>query len=88
MADLFGALSNRGIILSIKFYRKLHISLPLRVALAGFISGIIVAMLPQFFRDNTVLRKSLIITGSHPSVAAIASGVESTVILVRGAIQK
>ncbi|MBN4004529.1 chloride channel protein [Nostoc sp. LPT] len=72
LAGLFGALFNRGIIFSIKFYRRLHISLPLQVALAGFISGVVVAMLPPSFRDNTGLRESLITGGSHPSVAAIA----------------
>ncbi|MBN3910995.1 MAG: chloride channel protein [Nostoc sp. NMS1] len=72
LAGLLGALFNRGIIFSIKFYRRLHISLPLRVALAGFISGVVVAMLPPSFRDNTGLRESLITGGSHPTVAAIA----------------
>ncbi|MCC5618134.1 chloride channel protein [Nostoc sp. CHAB 5836] len=72
LAGLLGALFNRGLIFSIKFYRKLHISLPLQVALAGFISGVVVAMLPASFRDNTGLRESLITGGSHPTVAAIA----------------
>jgi CIC family chloride channel protein len=72
LAGLLGALFNSGLIFSIKFYRRLHISLPLRVALAGFISGVVVAMLPPSFRDNTGLRESLITGGSHPTVAAIA----------------
>ncbi|MEJ6483460.1 chloride channel protein [Nostoc punctiforme UO1] len=72
LAGLLGALFNSGLIFSIKFYRRLHISLPLRVALAGFISGVVVAMLPQSFRDNTGLRESLITGGSQPTVAAIA----------------
>ncbi|MBC1294858.1 chloride channel protein, partial [Nostoc sp. UCD122] len=72
LAGLLGALFNSGLIFSIKFYRKLHISLPLRVALAGFISGVVVAMLPPSFRDNTGLRESLITGGAHPTVAAIA----------------
>jgi chloride channel protein, CIC family len=72
LAGLLGALFNRGLIFSIKFYRKLHISLSLQVALAGFISGVVVAMLPASFRDNTGLRESLITGGSHPTVAAIA----------------
>ncbi|MCC5610373.1 chloride channel protein [Nostoc sp. CHAB 5834] len=72
LAGLLGALFNSGLIFSIKFYRKLHISLPLRVALAGFLSGVVVSMLPASFRDNTGLRESLITGGSQPTVAAIA----------------
>ncbi|MEH2208429.1 MAG: chloride channel protein [Nostoc sp.] len=82
LAGLFGALFNRGIIFSIKFYRRLHISLPLRVALAGFISGVVVAMLPPSFRDNTGLRESLITGGSHPSVAAIAFAAQFILTLI------
>ncbi len=72
LAGLLGALFHSGLIFSIKFYRRLHISLPLRVALAGFISGVVVAMLPASFRDNTGLRESLITGGSQPTLAAIA----------------
>ncbi|MEH2355435.1 chloride channel protein [Nostoc sp.] len=82
LAGLFGALFNRGLIFSIKFYSKLHISLPLRVALAGFISGVVVAMLPPSFRDNTGLRESLITGGSHPSVAAIAFAAQFILTLI------
>ena len=82
LAGLLGALFDRGLIFSIKFYRKLHISLPLRVALAGFISGVIVAMLPPSFRDNTGLRESLITEGSHPSVAAIAFAAQFILTLI------
>ncbi len=82
LAGLFGALFNRGIIFSIKFYRRLHISLPLRVALAGFISGVVVAMLPPSFRDNTGLRESLITGSSPPSVAAIAFAAQFILTLI------
>ncbi|MBN3879548.1 MULTISPECIES: chloride channel protein [unclassified Nostoc] len=82
LAGLFGALFNRGLIFSIKFYQRLHISLPLRVALAGFISGVVVAMLPPSFRDNTGLRESLITGGSHPSVAAIAFAAQFILTLI------
>ena len=82
LTGLLGALFNRGLIFSIKFYRKLHISLPLRVALAGFTSGVIVAMLPASFRDNTGLRESLITEGSHFTVAAIAFGAQFILTLV------
>ncbi|AFZ25058.1 chloride channel protein EriC [Cylindrospermum stagnale PCC 7417] len=72
LAGLLGALFNRGLIFSIKLYQRLHISLPLRVALAGCISGIVVAMLPEYFRDNTGLREYVITGDAHFSLAAIA----------------
>jgi CIC family chloride channel protein len=72
LAGFLGALFNHGIIFSIKFYKNLHISLPLRVALAGFLSGIIVSMLPVSFRDNTGLREYLITGEARPVIAAIA----------------
>ncbi|MBG1271666.1 chloride channel protein [Nostoc sp. WHI] len=82
LAGLLGALFNRGLIFSIKFYRKLHISLPLRVALAGFISGVVVAMLPASFRDNTGLREYVITGEAHISVAAIAFAAQFILTLV------
>jgi chloride channel protein, CIC family len=72
LAGLFGSLFNHGLIYSIKLYRRLHISLPLRMALGGFISGIIMAMLPPSFRDNTGLRESIITGGANAPLAAIA----------------
>ncbi|NEU77284.1 CBS domain-containing protein [Hassallia byssoidea VB512170] len=71
-AGLLGAVFNRGLIASIKFYRSLHISLPLRVALAGLVSGIIMAILPAYFRDNTGLREQIITGNANASWAAIA----------------
>lgn len=72
LAGLLGALFNQGLIFSIKFYRSLHISLPLRMALAGLISGIVVSILPELFRDNTGLREYVIAGEANPSLAAIA----------------
>lgn len=71
LAGLLGALFNYGIVFSIKSYRKLHISLPFRVALAGLISGIVVAILPEYFRDNTGLREYMITGDTNASLAAI-----------------
>jgi CIC family chloride channel protein len=71
-AGLLGALFSRGLILSIKTYQRLHISLPLRVALAGFISGLIVALLPESYRDNTGLREYMITNEANIPFAAIA----------------
>jgi chloride channel protein, CIC family len=72
LAGLLAALFLRGLITSIKLYRTLHISLPLRTALAGFISGIIIATLPVSFRDNTGLREFVIAGSANVSLAAIA----------------
>ena len=72
LAGLLGTLFNRGIIASLKFYRQLHLSLPLRVGLAGFVSGVVMALLPDSFRDNTGLREFLITGEASWYLAAIA----------------
>ncbi|MFK0733175.1 MAG: chloride channel protein [Gloeotrichia echinulata GP01] len=72
LAGLLGALFHQGLLFSIKIYRRLHVSLPLRVALAGLFSGLIVAMLPENFRDNTGLREYVITGEANSSLAAIA----------------
>ncbi|ARV61574.1 chloride channel protein [Nostocales cyanobacterium HT-58-2] len=72
LAGLLAALFNRGLIASQGIYRNLHISLPLRVALAGFISGVVIALLPTSFRDNSGLREFIITGDVHVSTAAIA----------------
>ncbi|MBD2134392.1 MULTISPECIES: chloride channel protein [unclassified Sphaerospermopsis] len=66
LAGLLGAVFNHGLIFSIKTYRRLHISLSLRVALAGLISGLIVALLPEYYRDNAGLREYMI--ASQPNL--------------------
>ncbi len=71
-AGVFAALFNQGLIYSIKLYRRLHISLPLRVALAGLVSGAIVSILPESFRDNTGLREFVILGSANAPLAAIA----------------
>jgi len=72
LAGLLGSLFNRGIIASLKFYREMHLSLPLRVALAGCVSGVAIAMLPPAFRDNSGLREFLITGEASWYLAAIA----------------
>ncbi|MGM3305166.1 chloride channel protein [Anabaena sp. WFMT] len=72
LAGLLGALFNQGLVFSVKVYRRLHISLPLRVALAGFVSGLIVALLPESYRDNTGLREYMITSEANLPFAAIA----------------
>lgn len=72
LAGLFGSLFNRGIIASLKFYRRQHLSLPIRIGLAGFVSGVVMALLPASFRDNTGLREFLITGDASWYLAAIA----------------
>ncbi len=71
LAGLLGAIFNRGLIFSVKIYRRLHISLPLRVALTGLFCGLIVSALPEYYRDNTGLREYMIASQPNPSFAAI-----------------
>lgn len=57
LAGLFGALFCKGIFLSLRLNRHvIRLSLPWRVALAGLFSGIVSALLPIAFRDNTGLQ--------------------------------
>jgi CIC family chloride channel protein len=72
LAGLLGVLFNRGIIASLKFYRQLRLSLPLQVGLAGLLSGVVMALLPASFRDNTGLREFLIMGDASWYLAAIA----------------
>jgi CIC family chloride channel protein len=70
-AGLLGAIFNLGLIFSVKTYRGLHISLPLRVALTGLFCGLIVSALPEYYRDNTGLREYMIASQPNPGFAAI-----------------
>ncbi|MTJ14532.1 CBS domain-containing protein [Anabaena sp. UHCC 0187] len=71
LTGLLAALFNRGLIFSIQGYRRLHISLPLRTALAGLASGLIIASLPEYFRDNAGLRQYMIASEPNIPLAAI-----------------
>ncbi|MBD2138926.1 chloride channel protein [Anabaena sp. FACHB-1237] len=71
-AGILAALFTKGLIFTIKIYQQLHISLPLKVALAGFISSIFIALLPESFRDNAGLREYMIASEHNISLAAIA----------------
>ncbi|BAZ41553.1 Cl- channel voltage-gated family protein [Calothrix sp. NIES-4101] len=88
-AGFLAALFNRGLIYSIKLYRRLHVSLAIRVALAGLVSGIIVSLLSNLsgdntnlFRDNTGLREFVIATSANTSLAAIAFIVQFLLTLI------
>lgn len=63
LAGVFGALFTKSIFAVLIFNkRSLHLGFPLRVALAGLICGLTVAVLPENFRNNTGLRE-FILTG-------------------------
>ncbi|AFZ43783.1 Cl- channel voltage-gated family protein [Halothece sp. PCC 7418] len=71
-AGLLGVIFNRGILFSLRFYQGLSWPIPLRIAVAGLISGSIVAALPPFFRDNAGLRDFLITGEGGWQITAIA----------------
>ncbi|MGB3190114.1 MAG: chloride channel protein [Limnoraphis sp.] len=60
LAGLLSALFNHSILASLNFYdTKLNLRLPLKVALAGLISGIIFAILPDIFMNKSGLQELL-----------------------------
>lgn len=60
LAGILGGIFNSSIIGGMKFSRSLPLPIPLRIGIAGLISGIVVAWLPPFFQDNAGLRELLI----------------------------
>ncbi|MFM7405796.1 MAG: chloride channel protein [Cuspidothrix sp.] len=82
LAGLLAALFSRGLIFSIQAYRLLHISLPLRVAIAGLASGLIMSFLPEYFWDNTGLREFLIASEPNIPLAGIAFIVQFILTLI------
>ena len=60
LAGLLGGLFSQGIFASLALHRRvLRLSLPLKIGLAGLVSGAVVVMLPPQFRDNTALQEFL-----------------------------
>jgi chloride channel protein, CIC family len=60
LAGLLGALFSQGIFVGLSFYRRtLRLSLPLKVGLAGLITGLVGMLLPPAVRDNTGLQDFL-----------------------------
>ena len=60
LAGTLGGIFNRSILKGIKFSRSLPLAMPLRIGLAGLISGTVIAWLPPFFQDYAGLRELLI----------------------------
>lgn len=71
-AGLLGVIFNRGILFSLGFYQGLSWPMPLRIAVAGLISGSMVAALPPFFRNNAGLQDFLITGEGGWQMTAIA----------------
>ncbi len=56
LAGILGALFSRSVYTSLSMnHRLLHLSLPLKVGLAGLVTGLVMVFLPPEFRDNTGL---------------------------------
>lgn len=62
LAGLLATLFNRGILFSLTLQRRFHVSLAVKMGLAGLICGCLVSLLPPAFRNNSGLRE-LLITG-------------------------
>ncbi|MFN3360927.1 MAG: chloride channel protein, partial [Pseudanabaenaceae cyanobacterium] len=78
-----GALFNRALMLSSKIFRRgVNLPIPVRIAVAGFICGVIIASLPPTFRDHAGL-KSLVSAGeTNISLTALAILVHASLTLV------
>lgn len=60
LAGGFAALFNRGIVATLRFSRRqVRLSLPVKIGLAGLISGLTAALLPPVFRDTNHLQMFL-----------------------------
>lgn len=82
LAGLIGALFNRAIIMSLKLNRsilqgQLGLGLPGRMGLAGLISGLVIVLLPDSFRDHTGLRELLTTGDVNWRLAAIALAIHA-----------
>ncbi|MEQ9549964.1 MAG: chloride channel protein [Coleofasciculus sp. G3-WIS-01] len=64
LAGLLATLFNRGILFSLTLQRRFHVSLAVKMGLAGLICGCVVSLLPPDFRNNRGLRE-LLITGAE-----------------------
>ncbi len=67
-----GVLFARGVMASLAAYKRLPLSLPGRIGMAGLLSGLAIAALPLEFRDSTGLRNILIAGGTGWQVTGVA----------------
>ncbi len=73
LAGLLGVLFQKGIVQTTIFNRRwLRVSLPLQMALAGLIGGIVVSLLPPLFRNHAGLREFMLTGEPDAKSCAIA----------------
>lgn len=73
LAGLLGVLFCRGILTILKFYKnQFPISFSFRIGLAGMSTGLVIALLPQTFHNNTGLREFLVTKDAGYQVTLIA----------------
>jgi len=73
LAGIFGGVFSKGIFTSLNFFQQMKtISLPLRIGLAGGITGLVGAALPIAAQDNTGLREFLVTGDAAWQIIAIA----------------
>ena len=83
LAGLLGALFNQGVIASLTLNRNwIRRGVPLRVGLAGLVSGIVVSLLPIAFRDTAGLREILLTGHANWQLTAIIFIAQFFLILV------
>ncbi len=73
LAGILGGLFSKGIFVSLRFFRRMKaLTLPMRVALAGFITGLVGAVVAVAAQDNTGLREFLVTGDASWQMIAIA----------------
>ncbi|BAZ46507.1 chloride channel core [Chondrocystis sp. NIES-4102] len=60
LAGVLGGILNIAILKGVKINRNIALPMPLKIGIAGFISGTVVSFLPPFFQDNAGLRELLV----------------------------
>lgn len=82
LAGLLGMLFNRGILASLNFNRHvLRVNLPLRVGLAGLVTGFVLVLLPEL-RDHAGWRQLLLAGEADWQLIALAFLVQFLLIMV------
>ena len=82
LAGGLGALLSEGIFWSLALYRRSGLSLPLKMALAGWVSGSIAMMLPATFRDSTSLQDYVTMGEAGWPVTLLTFGVKFLLTIV------
>ncbi|NJO20406.1 MAG: CBS domain-containing protein, partial [Spirulinaceae cyanobacterium RM2_2_10] len=77
-----GALFNRGVLTSLAMHRRLGWPMLVRVGVVGLVAGVVLAIAPPEFRDNTGLRE-ILMTGAadwHATAIAFAAHFSLTIL--------